>query len=167
MERQTMSEATKDRAERPEEQQSSMPVSQHNQSQGRQTQEREKVQQPPIKMYRTVDRLMVAAPMPGMEPEDIVVEVKPDGRLLLHGELRGLLKDIKELLVDEWSAGYYQREISLPNSVDGEHANVNYGNGVLVVTLPISQQNVPAVLTLAKTGAARGERVGNVGHQTR
>jgi len=36
-----------------------------------------------------------------------------------------------------------------------------------VVTLPISQQNVPAVLTLAKTGAARGERVGNVGHQTR
>jgi HSP20 family protein len=81
--------------------------------------------------------------------------------------LRGLLKDIKELLVDEWSAGYYQREISLPNSVDGEHANVNYGNGVLVVTLPISQQNVPAVLTLAKTGAARGERVGNVGHQTR
>ncbi len=128
--------------------------------------EQEKMQQILVKVYRTADRLMVAAPMPGMEPEDIVVEIKPDGRLLIHGELRGMLKDVKELLVDEWSAGHYHRELQLPNAVDGEHANVNYGNGVLVVTLPIGQQNTPALLTLAKTGAARGERVGNVGHRT-
>lgn len=130
-------------------------------------QEQEKMQQILVKVYRTVDRLMVAAPMPGMEPEDIVVEIKPDGRLLIQGELRGMLKDVKELLVDEWSAGHYHRELQLPNAVDGEHANVNYGNGVLVVTLPISQQNTPALLTLAKTGSARGERVGNVGHRVR
>lgn len=130
-------------------------------------QEQEKMQSAPVKVYRTADRLMVAAPMPGMEPEDIVVEIKPDGCLLMHGELRGMLKDVKELLVDEWSVGHYHRELQLPNAVDGEHANVNYGNGVLVVTLPICQQTTPAVLTLAKVGAARGERVGNVGHKVR
>ncbi len=130
-------------------------------------QEQEKMQQILVKVYRTADRLMVAAPMPGMEPEDIVIEVKPDGRLLIQGELRGMLKDVKELLMDEWSVGHYHRELQLPNAVDGEHANVNYGNGVLVVTLPISQQNTPALLTLAKTGSARGERVGNVGHRVR
>lgn len=127
-------------------------------------QEQEKVQFMPVKVYRTVDRLMVAAPMPGMEPEDIVVEVTQDGRLVMHGELRGMLKDIKELLIDEWSVGHYHRELDLPDTVDGEHANVNYGNGVLVVTLPLSHRTTPALLTMTKTGTARGERVGNIGH---
>jgi HSP20 family protein len=126
--------------------------------------EREKIQHMPVKVYRTADRLMVAAPMPGMEPEDIAVEVTQDGRLVMHGELRGLLKDVKELLIDEWSVGHYHRELELPNAVNGEHANVNYGNGVLVVTLPLSEHITPALLSMEKTGVARGERVGNVGH---
>ncbi len=67
-------------------------------------QEEAKIQQIPVKMYRTSDRLMVTAPMPGMEPEDILVEITEDGLLILHGALRGLLKDItKELLMDKAS----------------------------------------------------------------
>ncbi len=82
----------------------------------------------------------------------------------MQGDIRGLLKDVKELLTDEWSVGSYYREIQLPNPVDGEHANVTYGNGVLVVNLPISEKTVTATLVLEKTGSARGERVGNAGH---
>jgi len=83
-------------------------------------QEEAKIQQIPVKMYRTSDRLMVAAPMPGMEPEDILVEITGDGVLILHGALRGVLKDIsKELLMDEWSVGDYHRELELPDTVDG------------------------------------------------
>jgi HSP20 family protein len=130
-------------------------------------QEREKTQCMPVKVYRTKDRLMVAAPMPGMEPEDIAVEVTQDGHLVIHGELRGLLKDVKELLIDEWSVGHYHRELELPNAVDARYANVNYGNGVLVVTLPISDRTMPALLTMARTGVARGERVGKAGHGIR
>jgi hypothetical protein len=33
--------------------------------------------------------LMVAAPMAGLEPENIVVEVTVEDRLILHGDLRG------------------------------------------------------------------------------
>jgi HSP20 family protein len=127
-------------------------------------QEEAKLQLIPIKVYRTSDRLMVAAPMPGLEPGDIVVEVTSDNHLILNGEVRGLLKDVKELLVDEWSVGAYYRELTLPDAVDGERANVNYGNGVLVVAFPLSQRTVPAHLTLDITGPARGERAGNAGH---
>ncbi len=67
-------------------------------------QEQEKIQLIPVKMYRTAARLMVA-PMPGLQPDDILVEVTQEGHLLLQGELRGMLKDIKELLLDEWSVG--------------------------------------------------------------
>jgi HSP20 family molecular chaperone IbpA len=45
--------------------------------------ERAKVQVVPLKVYRAEDRLTVAAPMAGMEPEDIVVDVTEDGRLLI------------------------------------------------------------------------------------
>ncbi len=124
-----------------------------------------KVQSIPVKMYRTPDRLTVTAPMPGIEPEDILVDVMENQHLLMQAGLRGALKDVKELLLDEWSVGDYYRELELPNAVDGIHANVTYGNGVLVVVLPISQQHTPATLTLKKTAKDYGEYVGNSGHK--
>jgi HSP20 family protein len=127
-------------------------------------QEVPKIQQIPVKMYRTPDRLMVAAPMPGMEPEDILVEITANGMLILHGALRGILKDAKEVLIDEWSVGDYHRELGLPDTVDGEHANVTYGNGVLVVAMPIDDEMIPGRLTLQTIGPAHGEHVGNIGH---
>ena len=56
--------------------------------------EQPKTQHILVKDYRSTDRLMVAAPMPGLEPEDLLVEVMPTGHLLLQGNPRGVLKDI-------------------------------------------------------------------------
>ena len=52
-------------------------------------QEQLKQQHIPVKVYRTNERLMIAAPMAGLEPENIVVEVTAEGRLILHGNRRG------------------------------------------------------------------------------
>ena len=103
---------------------------------------------------------MVAAPMAGLEPEDIVVDVTADGRLVLHGDVRGLLKEIKELLQDEWSVGAYHRELTLPMPVNAMCANVTYGNGVLLVALPISEQTLPAHLVIEQnhTDTRRAQR---------
>src|SRR5262249_19495515 len=95
------------------------------------------LQSGPVKMYRTADTVTVAAPMPGLGAENIVVDVTAEGHLVMRGQLRGALKDVKELLVDEWSAGPYHREIDLPAPVDGARATVTYGNGVVVVALPV------------------------------
>jgi len=118
--------------------------------------EKAKIQQVPLKVYRTADRLTVAAPMAGMEPTNLTIEITDDGRLLLDGEVRGLLKDVKELLLDEWSVGAYYRDYTLPVPVDGSQAMATYGNGVLVVTFPLSERLVPARLTLSSTGTAHG-----------
>ena len=126
--------------------------------------EHPKHQHIPVKMYRTAERIMIAAPMPGMEPVDIVVEVTAQGRLIVHGALRGLLKEVKELLVDEWSIGPYHRELDLPVAVNAEHANVSYGNGVLLVTLPLSTKTVAARVTLERISPTHGEHKGNAGH---
>jgi hypothetical protein len=68
------------------------------------------------------------------------------------------------VLLEEWSAGGYHRELDLPVAVDGELANVTYGNGVLVVVLPIAAQPRAARLTLQELSPTRGERVGSAGH---
>jgi HSP20 family protein len=122
-----------------------------------------KLQEVPVKVYKTDDRLMVVAPMPGLEPENIVIEVTENGHLILNGDVRGILKDVKELLLDEWSVGFYRRDLELPAPVDGESANVTYGNGVVTVALPISDHTVPSQLTLERKAPTHGERKGNVG----
>src|SRR5258708_23186441 len=109
-----------------------------------------------MKLYRAAERLTVAAPMAGMEPEDILVEITEDGRLLMDGEVRGILKDVKELLLDEWSVGAYYRDYILPMPVDGSRATATYGNGVLVVTFPFAKRMIPARLTLSSHGVAHG-----------
>ncbi len=123
-------------------------------------QEQIETQRIPVKVYQSAERLTVAAPMPGLEPQDISVELTAEGRLILRGELRGALKGDKELLVDEWNVGNYLRELDLPVPVDAELATVTYGNGVLVVTLPLAERNRPAHLTLERIDSTRGERVG-------
>lgn len=122
----------------------------------------------PFKVYRSDDRLTIAAPLPGMEPEDIVVEVTSDGRCILDGALRGSLKGMKELILDEWSVGGYHRKLKLPVAVNADQANLanlTYGNGVLVVAFPIAERTRPAILGLAPLGPTRGLRVGNAGRQ--
>jgi len=127
-------------------------------------QEQLKLQEIPVKVYKTDDRLMVVAPMPGLEPENIVIEVTDEDHLILNGDVRGILKDVKELLLDEWSVGFYRRELELPAHVNGEAANVTYGNGIVTVTLPISEHTIPTQLTLKRLAPTHGERKGNSGH---
>jgi HSP20 family protein len=120
-------------------------------------QEAVEVQQVPVKVYRSAERLTVAAPMPGLGPENITVEVTADGYLVLDGRLRGGLKGEKELLASEWSVGPYRRSLALPVPVDGTGGTATFGNGVLVVSLPIAAATRPATLRLERTGPARGE----------
>ena len=55
----------------------------------------EGAQRVPVKTYASDDRVTVAAPMPGLRPEDIFVEVSPGNQLVLHGDARGALKGLR------------------------------------------------------------------------
>ncbi len=121
----------------------------------------------PVRVYQSDNRLMIAAPMPGLEPEDISVTVAGN-RVTINGQLRGKRQEDMALLVDEWTVGPYYREIVLPQPVDGQLSNASYGNGVLVLMLPklsSSEQHSPAEYHLEAIGATRGERVGHMGQE--
>lgn len=120
----------------------------------------------PVRVYQIDDRIMVAAPMPGLEPEDITVTVA-GARVTIRGAERGPGQHERELLLTEWTVGPYYREVRLPQPVNGVLANATYGNGVLVLALPKmepGQPEVTAEFRLQAIGATiHGERVGHSG----
>lgn len=92
----------------------------------------------PANVYRTEDRMMVAVAMPGLQAGDITIEVSDSGSIVVRGDLRGKLKDWKEVIQEEWQAGGYRRELELQAPVDASAGRATYENGVLVVVLPIA-----------------------------
>ncbi len=119
----------------------------------------------PVRMYTTDSRIMIAAPMPGLEPRDISVSVA-DSHVTIRGQERGPRQHKRDLLLAEWTVGPYERQIELPQPVNGALANATYGNGVLVLALPILGSGQPSVrseFVLEIIAATRGERVGHCG----
>jgi HSP20 family protein len=127
------------------------------------TQHEQKV---PVRVYQTDDRIMLAAPMPGLEPQNIAVTITGD-RVIIHGELRGPGQERREMLMEEWTVGPYRREVSLPCPVDGNTANATYGNGVLVLSMPKAQgqQGGYTQIQLTPVDATRGQHVGHSGSE--
>lgn len=124
----------------------------------------------PVKLYRSRERLTIAAPLPGLEPQDISVKVSNEGEsteLIMEAPLRGAFKGDKEVLYDEWSPGPYYKHLVLPAAVDASMANLTYENGIAVLTLPVAERTVPAVLGLKRIGGTVGQTIGNAGHPVR
>jgi HSP20 family molecular chaperone IbpA len=119
----------------------------------------------PVRVYEAGEKIMIAAPMAGLVPEDIAVTVDGD-RVRIRGAERGPRQHGLGLVAAEWSVGPYDREVRLPSSVDGRLTNVTYGNGVLVVAMPRArpgERQVAAEIGLTAIEATRGEHVGHVG----
>ncbi len=119
----------------------------------------------PVRVYQTRDRIMLAAPMPGLEPGNISVHITDD-QITIHGEERGPHQHERDLVLAGWSIGPYHRMVPLPHPINGILTNATYGNGVLVVSMPKmppGQHGVSAQLRLEPIRATRGERVGHVG----
>jgi hypothetical protein len=98
-----------------------------------------------VRVYRTADRIMVAAPMPGLEPPDIMVIVDGD-RLTIEGKERGPHQHERDLMRAEWTIGPYYRELELLHPVRADLVNATYDNGVLVLAMPTLDPGQPRVL---------------------
>lgn len=117
----------------------------------------------PINLFENERELIVVAPMPGVAPEDINIDVTDAGRLTLRARQHGPGQERIEYLLREWSYGPFERTIELPRQVDAARANLSFGNGVLSITFPKAGATGPARLVLASTGHARGRTTGHAG----
>lgn len=117
----------------------------------------------PVNLFENDRELMVVAPMPGVAPEDISVDVTDDGHLTLRAARHGDGQERIAYLTREWSYGPYERTIELPCAVDARRANVTYGNGVLSVTFPKATVTASGRMLVERTGHTRGVAAGHRG----
>lgn len=98
---------------------------------------------PAVDIYEKNDAVVVKAELPGVEKDQISVEVK-DGILMLRGE-RKFERDVKEESYHriERSYGTFLRSFSLPVSVDQDQVKATFRDGVLEVELPKREQAKP------------------------
>jgi HSP20 family protein len=119
----------------------------------------------PVRIHNAEEHLVLAAPLPGLEPENISVTIAGT-KVTIIGEERGPGQHRRDVVLDEWTIGPYYREVTLPEAVDGKLTNATYGNGVLVLSMPKLQEGraaEAASFKLHPIEATRGERIGHKG----
>jgi HSP20 family protein len=117
----------------------------------------------PVNLFDNDRELMVVAPMPGVGPEDISIDVTNDGKLTLRARQHGEGQERIRYLTREWAYGPYERTIDLPYPVDTMRANISYGNGVLAITFPKADATIAGRVLVGRTGPSRGLTAGHTG----
>ncbi len=123
----------------------------------------------PVRIHQTDDLLVLAAPMAGLNAQDISVSVAGE-KVRIRGAYRGPGQATRDLVRVEWTVGPYSRDILLPQPVNGELTNATYGNGVLVLSMPkleLWQEVTRAEFRLEVVEPTRGQRVGHTGSDIR
>lgn len=90
---------------------------------------------PAVEMFERDGELIVRADLPGMNKENIKVEVH-DNRLMIEGERKNEFEEEKEgWYHSERSYGKFRRELPLPEAVKTEEAKAVFKDGVLEISM--------------------------------
>jgi HSP20 family protein len=119
----------------------------------------------PVNVYETDGDVLIIAPMPGVEADNIDIEVTGK-RVSLRASLRGPGQESRRYLLHEWSYGPYERVVELPVEVDGENANASHSNGVLALSLPKSTRSRSIKIPLRQVQSSEARTEGHSGHHT-
>jgi HSP20 family protein len=98
---------------------------------------------PPMDLVETDDHLVLKADLPGLDKDDVEVEVK-DGVLTVSGERRTEHESSSEGYHRvERAHGRFSRSLSLPRGVDADQVQADFDKGVLEVRIPKPAERKP------------------------
>lgn len=94
---------------------------------------------PALEVKQKGDNFVVSAALPGIEPNEVNVEVN-DETLVIEGERRKeQASDEGGIHRSEFSYGRFYRAIPLPEGAKADQVKANFNNGVLEITIPTEQ----------------------------
>jgi HSP20 family protein len=110
----------------------------------------------PVNIFESEESLMIIAPMPGLQEEDLDITVRGNS-LTVEGRERADLKPDsgKRYLRHEWRYGPYRRMIELPYTVDAGTAEATLNNGVLSVRLQKAETERVRRIQVKATGSGQ------------
>lgn len=90
----------------------------------------------PVDMYEENNAIVVKAALPGVKPEDLIVEVS-ENVLTISGQTKEESNHKEgDYLLNERNYGRIRRSVSLPCEVKVDQAKAELENGLLTLTLP-------------------------------
>lgn len=84
----------------------------------------------------------IVALVPGLEPEDINIEII-NNTVTLRGEFKSVSDEDGKSLVNELPAGRFRRVITLPVALDSSKTEASIKNGVLHLRVPKAEAHRP------------------------
>lgn len=107
----------------------------------------------PMDLYRDGDHYVMTADLPGIDPGSVDIDV--DGQLLTIRAERTLANgDGVKWITREREAASFLRQLNLGQGVDTEGIAATYNNGVLTVTIPVSEKAKPRKVEVTTDAAA-------------
>ena len=103
----------------------------------------------PMDAYRRGDAFVVHLDLPGVEPETIEVAVE-NQVLTVGAERRFEPHEGDEFLVTERPQGRFSRQLRLGSTIDTENIAASYDDGVLTLTLPVSERAKPRQIQVGR-----------------
>jgi len=98
---------------------------------------------PAVDLVETDESLVLRADLPGLEKDDVTIEVKDDV-LTLSGERRGEHEEKAEGYYRvERAFGRFSRSLTLPQGVEPDSIDAEFTDGVLEIRIPKPEERKP------------------------
>ncbi len=110
----------------------------------------------PMDAYRRGEEFFVHLDLPGINPETVEVTVE-NQVLTISVERRFEQLEGDEIIVSERPQGRFSRQLRLGSTIDTDRIAASYHDGVLTITLPVSERARPRQVRVGRGGPAQIE----------
>jgi HSP20 family protein len=98
-----------------------------------------------VDAYDTEDAVVILASVPGLNPEDIHINLEDDV-LTVEGEFKNPVEDVNYIIRERAAEGHFQRSLRLNVPVEVENIEAVFDNGILTLTLPKAAEARPLTI---------------------
>jgi HSP20 family protein len=110
---------------------------------------------PACDVCEDTNSITLSVELPGVRPEDVKLTVE-NNILTIRGEKRQEKREEREQMHRyERSYGSFERTFALPSTVDPEHIDANYENGILNITIAKAERARPREIPVNAAGGGK------------
>ena len=108
----------------------------------------------PLDAYRRGDEFIVQFDLPGIDASSIDLTVERNV-LTVKFERRFARQEGDEVIASERPQGIFTRQLFLGDTLDGERISAEYRDGVLSLTIPVSERAKPRRVEITTQGGSQ------------
>ena len=109
----------------------------------------------PITALRRGDTFLVELDLPGVHPDDVDLTVERNV-VTVRARRTPTNQDGDEVIIDERPYGEFSRQLFLGDNLDAGALSADLRDGVLTLTIPVSEESKPRRIPLGSSQSAEG-----------